>query len=171
MVEQEIRLNLEPLPWMTHPFIEFISKKINKETTIFEFGSGSSTLFFAKKVKKIISIETRKNWYEAIKHAALDNVEIILMEDAIANENYENFPKNYNEKFDFIIVDSIKRFACCKNSIECLKLGGSTILDDSERKNYKKIFDFFKEKNFKQIDFFGTSAHDNKTKNTTMFFQ
>ena len=40
------------LPWMTYPFIEFISKKLNLDHEIFEFGSGSSTLFFAKKVKK-----------------------------------------------------------------------------------------------------------------------
>jgi predicted O-methyltransferase YrrM len=60
----------------------------------------------------------------------------------LENDLYQNFAKDCGQKFDFIIIDSLKRFQCAKNSISALKPGGTIILDDSERKNYQKIFDF-----------------------------
>ena len=42
----------------------------------------------------------------------------------------------------------MKRHLCCINSLDALKPNGSIILDDSERKNYQKTFDFFAKNNF-----------------------
>ena len=163
----------EALPWMTYPFIEFIKNNLQPDQQIFEFGSGSSTLFFAKKVRKVVTLESNKIWFEITKEklaqAEIKNVELILMEDALQNSAYENFAKNYEEKFDFIIVDSLKRFECSKNSVEALKAYGSLILDDSERKNYAKIFDFFAERDFQKQDFFGITPGQIREKNTTVF--
>ena len=43
------------------------------------------------------------------------------------------------------------------------------ILDDSQRKGYKKIFDFFEENGFKKQDFVGIAPGQLKLKNTTVF--
>ena len=64
--------NSAPLPWMTYPFIDFIPSKLNRNTTIFEFGCGSSTLFFAKKVKK----------YEISIHESVHTIAAICQTDA-----------------------------------------------------------------------------------------
>jgi hypothetical protein len=93
------------------------------------------------------------------------------MPDGLTNISYENFPKNSGKKFDFIIIDSLKRFECAKNAIDALKPDGRIILDDSERKNYKKIFDFFAEKNFTKQDFFGIAPGQIRIKNTTIFYR
>ncbi len=161
------------LPWMTYPFIESIGSQLNCKHEIFEFGCGSSTFFFAKKVGKVVSLETNAKWCEIMKiklhELNIDNVEIILMTDGLENSAYENYIKNSAQKFDFIIVDSLKRYECVKNSYEFLKPGGSLILDDSERKGYKKIFDFLAEKKFIAQDFFGIAPGQFKLKNTTRF--
>lgn len=165
--------NGDAVPWMSYPAIEFFKKNLNRNHTIFEFGCGASTLFFTKRVKKVVSLETRENWKglveEKLQSQGSENSEIHLMEDGLENENYENFARNYGEKFDFIIIDSLKRFNCSKNSISALKSNGSIVLDDSERKNYKKIFDFFAEENFKKTDFFGIAPGQLRIKNTTIF--
>lgn len=162
-----------PLPWMSYSAIEFLQRSLNKDQEVFEFGAGSSTLFFAKKVKKVTTIETSHKWLEIIQQKLLqqkiENVEITLMADGLINSLYENFAKNCGRKFDFIIIDSLKRFECAKNSIEALKTGGTIILDDSERKNYQKIFDFFARKNFQKQDFFGIAPGQLRIKNTTFF--
>ena len=161
------------LPWMTYPFIEFITEKLQPHHIIFEFGSGASTLFFAPKVQKIVALESNKKWHKIIQvklgEASINNVELTLMEDALENSAYENYAKNSSEKFDFIIIDSLKRFACAQNVISALKPSGSVILDDSERTNYKKIFDFFAENNFQKQDFFGIAPGQFRIKNTTIF--
>lgn len=165
--------NGNSLPWMTYPAIEFLEKNLNKNQVIFEFGCGASTLFFAKRVKKVVSLETNPRWEKIVKKMTVDcrltTVDITLMPDGLENNSYENFAKNCGEKFDFIIVDSLKRFECAKNSINALKSGGSIILDDSERPNYKKIFNFFAENNFKKTDFFGIAPGQIRIKNTTIF--
>ncbi len=162
-----------PVPWMTYPAIDFLKKNLNKNHEIFEFGCGSSTLFFAERVKQVTGIETREKWFAMLniklQQAQLDNVELSLMEDGLTNDLYQTFAKNSEKKFDFIIVDSIKRFLSATNSIDALKLGGSIILDDSERDNYKKIFDFFAEKNFTRQDFPGVAPMQTREKNTTIF--
>jgi predicted O-methyltransferase YrrM len=167
------------LPWMTYTFIEYISQKLTKEHEIFEFGCGASTLFFAPKVKKIVVIESNAMWLrimkEKLEEAGINNVEIIFIEDGFINKAYENSAKNYarifGQKFDFIFIDSLKRFECLKKSIPALKPSGMLVLDDSERKSYKKIFKFFAEKNFQKEDFFGIAPGQFYLKNTTTFWK
>lgn len=163
------------LPWMTYPFISFITPKLQPHHTIFEFGSGSSTLFFAPKVHKIIALESNKKWHEimSIKLAQLNikNVELVLMEDALQNPAYENYLQNSQQKFDFITIDSLKRFPCSQNVINALKPDGMVILDDSERPHYKKIFDFFAAQGFQKQDFFGIAPGQFRIKNTTIFWK
>lgn len=166
--------NGDAVPWMTYPAIEFLKNNLNKNHEIFEFGCGASTLFFSKKVNKVVGLETNANWLAITKSKLAQdcaNVEINLMEDGLTNSKYENSAKNYAQKFDFIIVDSLKRFECAKNSVDALKPSGAIILDDSERKNYKKIFDFFEAQGFKKQNFEGIAPGQLRIKNTTIFFK
>ena len=153
----------EFLPWFCYDLIDFLKKKLAKNHVICEFGCGSSTLFFAKRCKKVIAIETDELWYRAMKKLILkekiDNVEIFLMKNAADDENYENFAQNYaknNEKFDLIIVDSLKRAKSVKNSIPALKSDGiGILLDDSQRKSYQKITDWMEKQRFSSKKFTG----------------
>lgn len=162
------------LPWMTYPAIEFLQKNINKNQRIFEFGCGASTIFFAKKAKEVIAIETNEKWKNFIEEKlSKENLsaKITLMADGIDNQSYETFPQKDEEKFDFIIIDSIKRFPCAINAVNALKENGKIILDDSQRQNYQKIFDFFAKNNFQKIDFAGIEPGKLKLKKTTIFFK
>jgi len=162
------------VPWMTYKAIKHLKDFVNKDQEIFEFGSGASTLFFARNCKNVTSIETNKRWKsiieEKLKANNLTNSKIHLMEDGIDNENYENFLKPQNQKFDIIIIDSIKRHKCSINILNSLKEGGIIILDDSERKNYKKIFDYYEQQGLKRKDFEGISPGQLRIKNTTIFY-
>lgn len=164
--------NGNAVPWMSYPAIEFLQSYLNENHEVFEFGCGASTFFFSKRVKKVVGIETNDKWLSIIKDKLphnCENVEINFMSDGLTNSAYENFPKNCGQKFDLIIIDSLKRFECAKNVLDALKPKGAVILDDSERKNYKKIFDFFSENKFTQTDFFGIAPGQLRIKNTTLF--
>jgi tRNA A58 N-methylase Trm61 len=167
----------DAVPWMTYAAIDFLKANLKKTQRVFEFGLGASTLFFSPRVKKVVSLETRESWQgivEKMREGKFhNNVEIALMHNAMENSAYETFAKDYaaqsGEKFDLIVIDSLKRFECAKNSIDALKPDGSIILDDSERENYKKIFDFFEANGFQKTDFFGIAPGQLKIKNTTIF--
>lgn len=160
------------LPWMTYPAIEFLQNYVTKNHEIFEFGCGASTIFFAQKTKKVYGVETNKKWLDLIneKLQSLNlSAQIELMENGIDNKNYEIFPQKFEKKFDIIVIDSLKRFLCAQHSINFIKDDGIIILDDSQRENYKKIFDFFAEKGFEKKDFWGIEPGKLKMKNTTVF--
>ena len=98
-------------------------------------------------------------------------IELYYNKNAMIDDNYPNFCNNFLEKFDVIIIDSKKRFPCSVNAINSLKPGGIIILDDSQRDNYRKIFNFFLENNFKKIDFIGIASGQLSLKNTTIFYK
>lgn len=166
--------NGSPVPWMTYPAIHFLKRNIRKDHEIFEFGCGASTLFFSQNSKKVIGVESDPKWFsltkDLIAKTKRENVEVGLMEDALESSSYERCALNSNQKFDFIIIDSFKRYLCAINSINSLKKGGAIILDDSERKPYKKIFKFFDEIKFKRQDFVGIAPGQLRLKNTTIFW-
>lgn len=188
------------VPWYSYKAIEFIKRFVKKNHRIFEFGCGSSTLFYANNASQVVSLESNKIWSKIIKeklyqhnfknsdfsekkfnfidHQNSQNFEkndckltINLMTDALTNNNYENFCENYSQKFDIIVVDSLKRHLCVVNSYKSLSENGILILDDSQRKNYQKTINFLVEKNFKKLDFIGIAPGQLTIKNTSIFIK
>ncbi|MGQ4876499.1 MAG: hypothetical protein ACP6IY_20740 [Promethearchaeia archaeon] len=131
-------------PWYTRDSIIFLNKYMKPNFIGFEFGSGASTLWFAKRIKYLISIEHSEFWYknvlEKLKKKKIDNVtlKLIPLERDLNKDKYSNyinkFPNNY---FDIILIDGRNRVNCIKNSINKLKKGGFLVLDNSERKRYE----------------------------------
>ena len=130
-----------------------------------EYGSGRSTVFFANKLKKLVSIEHHTAWYEKVekllKARNLSNVEYLLIPEQHISDGGEEMdldtwlnkmdgsePRNeflnYYEKvneypddyFDFILIDGRARVKCGLNALTKLKNGGIFVLDNSERPRY-----------------------------------
>ena len=159
-----------PLPWLTYPFIDFIDERLNNTMDIFEYGSGNSTCYYAKKVNSVTSVEHGKKWYEKVKNNLPKNVSLYYKELVHGGE-YSMFSSSLEQKFDIIIVDGRDRVNSIINSIDSLAEGGVIILDDSERKSYRKGIDFLLEADFKKIDFWGISPGIFYKKNTTIFYK
>lgn len=51
-----------PLPWWTYPAIEFVNSMISKSDTVFEYGSGNSTLWWQERVAKVRAVEHDEVW-------------------------------------------------------------------------------------------------------------
>ena len=98
-------------------------------------------------------------------------INLYLNENAMQDDDYQNFCNYFLEKFDIIIIDSKKRFNSAKQAIQSLKPDGIIILDDSQRPNYQKIFQYFEQLDFKKMDFFGIAPGQLSLKNTTIFYK
>jgi hypothetical protein len=160
----------EPIPWVTYSFIDFIRDRIDKSHRIFEFGSGNSTLFYAKRAGKVVSVEHDKAWFDKVYADKPRNSELIFceLED---NGRYCRMPGTYPERFHIIIVDGRDRINCCKQSLTALTNDGVIILDDSERDFYQDAIVFLKENGFKQLPFTGISPGAFIYKSTTIFYK
>lgn len=162
--------NGQPIPWVTYSFIDFIKERIKKDHNVFEFGSGNSTLFYAKYAGKVVSVEHDKGWYNKMQSSKAANSDIIFSE-LQTNGEYCRKPLSLSEKFDIIIVDGRDRVNCCYNSLEALSVNGIVVLDDSEREDYKEGVEFFLERGFKHIPFSGISPGLFYKKSTSVFYR
>jgi hypothetical protein len=71
-------------PWMNFNVVSFLERELDETMTVFEYGSGSSTIFLSKKVKNIISVEHDLDWYLNIKN--------LLGSYKINNVDYKHLP-------------------------------------------------------------------------------
>ncbi len=114
---------------------------MTNDLVLFEFGSGNSTLFFAERVKKVISIEHNKEWHQNVNKAKPQNVELILTNSDSLND-YLKYFNQLNDKVDIVVIDGLHRNECMVKSFEKLSEKGVVILDDSERHEYKPGIEF-----------------------------
>src|SRR5216117_3805614 len=68
-------------PWYTYPAIEFLRQLDFSDRTVFEYGSGMSTMFWAKKAKHVVSVEDDEQWCETLRNLLPSNAELIYEPD------------------------------------------------------------------------------------------
>lgn len=168
--QQAVDGNGNPIPWVTYSFIDFIKPRLTKDLSIFEYGSGNSTLFYAKNTRRVVSVEHDEAWFRKIVNQKANNAEMIFCE-LDKGGLYSQKANSLEEKFDIIIVDGRDRVNCCKHSINALTEAGVIVLDDSERQNYSEARVFLKEKGFKELSFSGISPGLFYEKATSVFYK
>ncbi len=160
-----------PIPWLTLPFNAFISKRLKSEMSIFEYGSGNSTLFYAGRVKEVVAVENDKGWYDTIKNEMPPNVTLIFEELNSDNERYNQAAFLTGKHYDMIVVDGRERVKCIFNSLKSLSKNGVLVLDNSDRENYLPGINFMLENGFKKIDFWGIAPSFAHQTCTTVFYR
>jgi hypothetical protein len=162
---QSIDKNGNPIPWCTYSFINFISERLNSEQSVFEFGSGNSTIWYSQRVKSIVAVEHDLNWFEQIKLKLAKNAEIIFKQ-LDSNGEYAKTALNRGTKFQIIIIDGRDRNNCVYQSVDALTEDGVFVFDNSQVPSYAESQQFLKQKGFRRIDFKGlcpSVAHSNTT--------
>lgn len=73
------------VPWQTPESVYRLDRECVKSDTVLEIGTGGSTLFYARRCKSVIAIETNPDWFatmsKVFKERGIDNVEYLLMGD------------------------------------------------------------------------------------------
>ena len=162
--------NGNPIPWITYPAIEFLGKRINKQMSVFEFGCGNSTLWWASRVKEIISVEHDKRWYEKFAPIVPQNVTInyVALEDGGA---YAKKISAYEKQFDIIIIDGRDRINCVVSALDSIKKEGVIIWDNSDRNKYQRGIKLLMDNGFRKIAFIGMGPVANLKSETGIFYR
>jgi len=159
-----------PIPWISIPTIEILKEKKLNNLFVFEYGSGNSTIWFSKRVKRIVSIEHDKEWYEyQLKQPKLANTEVFYKE-LNYNGDYSKEVQKY-KNIDIVLIDGRDRVNCAINSVNSLSSKGVIIIDDSQRKNYKEAIIFLKNSGFKELKLVGMNVGRAIKKTTSIFYK
>lgn len=161
--------DMNPLPWITYPAIDFLKQFDFSNVRVFEWGSGYSTLWWSKRCKQITSVESNKRWYDLIKKDLPDNVRYISCQFNLAEEI--NAFLQTPETFDVIIVDHNGPFRkdCCKVAVTKLNIGGIIVLDNSDQ--CLLACEELRKMDFQQIDFTGIAPSCSYAQTTSIFFK
>jgi len=133
------------IPRLNWQAIEFLEKIITPENIILETGTGNSTIWFARRVQRVVSFEDKKNWHdkilESLKKENLRNVEIYFDAHYVEKPFHAMLNKRDNVLYDVILLDGPNigpgRIPLIIKLIPLLKQGGYLILDDTEKGWYE----------------------------------
>lgn len=163
-------------PWMAFGAIDFLRNRITKSMKVFEYGSGGSTLFWAERAAKVISVEHHEGWYlqmqQELTNRSITNVEYnfipgkhinnidknnfedpeayLSADESTADLNFKEYVQAIDayppEYFDIVIVDGRSRPSCIKHALPKITKGGFLVVDNSERSYYLRPFTFKSDK-------------------------
>lgn len=130
----------EPMPDLAMGAIQFLDGWLSPTDKMMEYGAGSSTAWFARRVGELVSIENSKKWFDIVtgEIAACENVDLKLINSKenitpIANVSFEyveQIQRYGKEYFDFVLDDGYARPLVALESIKYLKKGGIFAWDD-----------------------------------------
>lgn len=154
----------EQIPWMPFRAIQWLDSHITPQSVVFEYGSGTSTLRWAKRAKRFVSVEHSPVWQAKVKVAVeregLRNCEVRLAladsesdagsvdpsdPETYASRRSKDTFKGYvhqidtflDDSIDIVLVDGRARAAALRHATRKVKPGGFLLLDDANRPRYQ----------------------------------
>jgi len=119
------------LPRNSLPIIECL---LNKNDIGLELGSGRSSIWFAKRVSHLTSLEHNLNWYynvqsKLVQHKLVEKVKYILFDN---DSQYIDYVMALPDRsLDFAIIDGGNRCKCLHYSLTKVKDSGFIIFDNA----------------------------------------
>jgi predicted O-methyltransferase YrrM len=133
---------------MSYGVIDFFGEVLRSHHAVFELGSGGSSLFFARRVKRVVSVEHDEIWHRMVTAAAnqrgITNLDCQF--HPIDPTKPETFPSlSYFQtlsagEFDIVVIDGFCDYANASNgtlrqiafdrAVTQVRPGGLIIVDD-----------------------------------------
>jgi hypothetical protein len=162
-----VTANGEPLAYITYSALSYLLSLNLKNKRVFEFGSGSSTKFWARVAGRVVSVEGDPAWYERVRTTLPENVTLHFCADA-SPESYLAPLTKSGEKFDIIFIDGSHRPACATACRPFLAAGGIVIHDNTEW--YQETRRILLSYDLLPVDFFGFIPSSAFTGVTSFYF-
>jgi hypothetical protein len=167
--KQSIDARGEPIPWYTYPAIEYLRQLDFSDKSVFEYGSGNSTIFWSRNARRVVSVEHDLAWHQRVSPQVTAAAAVIFEPDL---ESFVSTIDRVPGGFDVIVVDGpargLTRLKCCKAARAHLNEGGVIILDNSEW--LPESTAFLRSTGLLQVDMTGFAPLNANTGTTSFFF-
>lgn len=157
-----------PIPWYTYPAIEYLASFDFTDCEVFEYGSGNSSLYWAGRARRVVSVEDDQAWFEAVSRKLLPNQVLLHRADAAG---YVGALSEQGRLFDVIVIDGNWRERCVEDASGYLRPGGIIVLDNSDRMIELECGKVLRAQGFIQVDFSGFTPINRYCSTTSMFLK
>jgi len=155
-----------PLPWFTYPAIAYLDGLDLRETSVFEYGAGYGSWYFAARARQVISVEQDPAWHaRAIGLGETTPIPTILLHEH--EENYVNAV--CTGTWDVIVIDGAWRRQCAQAALAHLAPTGFVILDNADRHPHAAAD--LRAADLLQVDFTGLGPINYYTWTTSFFMR
>jgi hypothetical protein len=156
-----------PIPWYTYPAIEYLQSLDYTDKRVFEYGSGNSSLFWAARARKVVTVEHDPEWFDKGLARKPENLELVLKREVA---DYVDYLPSLEEKWDVIVIDGQGREECARAVDDNLAADGMVILDNADW--WKNTARFLREElDLIEVDFHGFTPINQYTSTTSVFFR
>lgn len=120
-------------PWLTRAAIEMLGSALRLDDVALETGSGRSTLWIARHVWHLTSLESHPDWHQTVSQQvkSQNNVRLLLIEDSEAY--VQAIEEIADTSLDFALIDGPNRDACALAVLPKLKPRGLLVVDNIDR--------------------------------------
>ncbi len=168
------------LPWITYGAIDYLARQIGPGSRVFEYGSGGSTIFMSRLGASGVSVEHDESWQRLVEdklRAELPDAnwrvlhvpaeerglahpkEFRSSSPEFALRSFERYVRSIEsfepESLDLVVVDGRSRNACVHHAANRVKPGGSIVLDNSERIEYRRAAEHLEGSGWIPVRYFG----------------
>jgi predicted O-methyltransferase YrrM len=120
-------------PWRGFSAVRCIDHLIQPHWRVLEFGSGMSTVWFARRVSRIVSIETNAEWHKRVKALLVRRGLSERVDARLVPRSLEGVSATLSRDFDFALVDGeTSRDVAAALAVAMVKPGGYVYLDNSD---------------------------------------
>lgn len=182
-------------PWIVFKARRWLEARLGPDLTVFEWGSGGSTRFFADRVRRVVSIEHDPAWHARTTAAltpeqtARCDYRLIAPEPlagampAYGPGSYTSTDRDYagrsferyvraidafdEESLDVVLVDGRARASCLAHAAPRVRPGGLLVLDNAERAEYAPAIAALRD--FERHDFDGIGPYQRDPWRTTIW--
>lgn len=142
-------------PWWTFTASERIDEMLRSRpgARVFEWGSGASTMWLARRAAAVISVEHDSVWADRVAAVAPSNVDLRVRQgvpsaaprtgsakrgfEGVDFTEYVSEIEQHPGEFDVIVVDGRAREACLERAVGRIAERGVIVVDNVERQRYR----------------------------------
>lgn len=173
------------VPWMPYGAIDFLECVATRDAAVFEWGVGGSTVFFAHRVKELVSVEHDEEWAKSTAEAMTAHANFhwkLLVcppaprgpssdADPADPDSYASAAPAYrglsfegyaaaidrfpDDYFKIVIVDGRCRPSCAMHGMPKVKPGGYLLVDDADRPRYARVWEEMRRTGWTATRWFG----------------
>lgn len=148
------------VPWWTYGAIAdvgaWLAARSGQPVRVYEYGSGASTFWLAKRATEVHSVEHHRGFGEMMagELAPIDHVSLRIIEPEASDRpavpsakeghdglDFSDYVRSIDDvpgDFDVIVIDGRAREACLAASVGRLADGGIIVYDNSMRRRYRR---------------------------------
>lgn len=120
-------------PMISYRATRVIAGRLTPESVVVEFGSGMSTLWFARRCRSLLSIEDDSYWHALVERRLRSDGASHVRYELRSAATYSQVHDLPDASVDFVLVDGSQRARCITAILPKIRAGGALYLDNSDK--------------------------------------